>query len=103
MLAESLYALPPWPPSPSAHCCPRNCDLASVFSGKRAYSLGEHARGVTSGDGQHLLLPLRGVQSASRLREDVRIAEVRFAELGEDLRQAAVEAACREQRCRTTV
>jgi hypothetical protein len=58
-----------------------------------AHSFGEHAGGVAGGGGGHLLLSLRGVQSASRLREDVRNAEVCFAAVGDDVRQAAAEVA----------
>jgi hypothetical protein len=60
--------------------------------------VGGYFVGTADCHGRDLLLPLCGVTGPSELREDVRIAEVCFAAMGYNLREAAPQAACRESR-----
>lgn len=50
-----------------------------------------------------MLLPLRGGTGESQLREDVRVTPVRYEEMGDDLREAAHEAAGEDSGCRAEV
>jgi hypothetical protein len=81
----------------------RNRSLTRVFCRIWAGALRGHTGRIAGRDGGDLLLPLRGIECAPRLREDVRQAEVCGTTVGHDLRQAPNEAAGPEGRRRPSV
>ena len=53
--------------------------------------MGQYFRARQGNESWRLLLRLRDVEDLGRLRKDVRIAEIRFAVVGGDVREAADE------------
>jgi hypothetical protein len=76
---------------------------AGIYTWRRTDSLSQHSARTADCHGGDLLLPLPGVSRAQRLRENVRIAEVRCAAMGNKLRQATHQAAHGESRRWTAI
>ena len=88
-----LHALPSREIPQSADVVGRNCLSAHKHFCWIIDSVGGYSRGIANGRCGHLLLPLCGGKRSSRLREDVRNAEVCRKALGDDVRQTAFQAA----------
>ena|SRR5271155_3818161 len=71
LTSNSVDAHPPQQADHLADFEGRSRRLPDMFSCGITDSLGGHTSGVTNGYDQHVLLPLRGVKRAQRLRKDV--------------------------------
>jgi hypothetical protein len=97
---ESGHAKPSCQEATSAVCSIRSPLLIHVFSWLCAGALRGHTGRIACCDRRELLLPLRGIERAPRLRENVRQTEISGAPVGNELRQAAHEPTRPEGRCR---
>jgi len=102
-LSQSLHAQPLRQWFAASKNRSQNCYFVCLFSCRIDGLVGEHASCLAGSQGGNLLLPLRGGACAPQLREDVRIAEVCGAEVGDELREAADQAAHEESGCRAAI